>query len=197
MQIFVDTTNDGPITLDVEPMDNIEGVKAKLEDKIEVAPADQCLLFNGVFLEDAQTLDSYGISREGRIYLIELPVLATWSITPDDPALGREVSNSIHSTLEATSYEIIEGALPVGVTLNESSGAISGRFDATGPFDVTVGATTICGVAEVEWSGTVPGTLPATGTDSTLALGALALAATLGLTGAALVAIRRKGLSAG
>jgi LPXTG-motif cell wall-anchored protein len=168
-----------------------------LADKILVPIEDQCLTFNGVLLVNDLIVSDYGIGKDATISMNYVPVLATWSITPDEPALGREVSNSIHSTVDATGYEILEGALPVGVTLNESSGAITGRFDAAGPFDVTVGATTICGVAEVEWSGTVRGTLPATGTDSTLALGALALAATLGLTGAALVAIRRKGLSAG
>ena len=193
MQIFVDTANDGPITLDVEPMDNVEGVKAKLDDKIEVAPADQCLLFNGVFLEDEQTLDSYGISKEDRLDLIELPITAAWSITPDDPALGREVSNSINSHPEATQYEVVAGALPAGVTLNQFTGAVTGRFDAVGAFSTTIGVTTICGETELDWSGTVPGTLPATGKDSSLEMGSIALAMTTSFVGAALIVVRRRG----
>ena len=196
MQIYAETPDDGTQVLDVESSDTIENVKAKLADKILVPAEDQCLTFNGVLLVNDLIVSDYGIGKDATISMNYVPVLATWSITPDDPALGREVSNSIHSTVDATSYEILEGALPVGVTLNESSGAVTGRFDAAGPFDVTIGATTICGVAEVEWSGSVPGTLPATGTDSALGLGALAVGATLGLTGTALVAIRRRGFSA-
>jgi len=198
MQIFVDTANDGPITLDVEPMDNVEGIKAKLDDKLEVAPADQCLLFNGVFLDDEQTLDSYGISKEDRLDLIELPITAAWSITPDEPALGREVSNSINSHPEATQYEVVAGALPAGVTLNESTGAVTGHFDAIGAFTATIGVTTICGETELDWIGTVPGsasvpsTLPATGEDSSLAIGSIALALATGVVGATLIVVRRR-----
>ena len=198
MQIFVDTANDGPITLDVEPSDTTEGIKAKLDEKIQVAPANQCLLFNGVFLEDGQTLDSYGISKEDRLDLIELPITAAWSITPDDPALGREVSNSIDSHPEATQYEVVAGALPVGVTLNESTGAVTGHFDAIGAFTATIGVTTICGETELDWSGTVPGsasvpsTLPATGEDSSLAIGPIALALATGVVGATLIVVRRR-----
>jgi hypothetical protein len=199
MQIFVDTANDGPITLDTEPSDTTEGIKAKLDDKIQVAPADQCLLFNGVFLEAEQTLDFYGISKEDRLYLIELPITATWSITPDEPALGREVSNSIASHPEATQYEVVAGALPVGVTLNESTGALTGHFDVIGAFTATIGVTTICGETELDWSGTVPGsasapgTLAATGNDSSLTRASIALAVATGVVGAALIAVRRRG----
>ena len=127
MQIFVDTPNNSAVTLDVEPSDSIEGVKAKIQDKILVAPIDQCLLFNGIVLEDQRTLSDYDIKKENRIELIELPMWATWSITPDDPALGREVSNSIASHPEATQYEVVLGALPDGVTLYESTGAVTGH----------------------------------------------------------------------
>jgi LPXTG-motif cell wall-anchored protein len=192
LQIFANTPDDGTQVLDVEPSDTIENVKAKLADKIQVLAQDQCLTFNGVLLVNDFIVSDYGISKDDTISMNYLPVLATWSITPDDPFLGREVSNSIHSTLDATGYEILEGALPVGVTLNESSGAITGRFDAAGPFDVTIGATTICGVAEVEWSGTVPGSLPATGTDENRTSSSAILAVLLGLAGAALLVVRRR-----
>ena len=193
MQIFADTPNDGQVVLDVESSDTIENLKTKIADKILVPAQDQCLTFNGVFLVDELTVSDYGILKESTISMNELPVIATWSVTPDDPAMGRDVSNSIHSSLGATDYQVVDGALPVGMTLNGLTGAISGRFEAAGPFDVTIGVTTVCGVAYVDWSGTVPANLPSTGADSTAGLGAATLAGMLGLSGAVLVATRRQG----
>jgi LPXTG-motif cell wall-anchored protein len=112
--------------------------------------------------------------------------------------LGREVSNSIDSHPEATQYEVVAGALPVGVTLNESTGALTGHFDVIGAFTATIGVTTICGETELDWSGTVPGsasvpsTLPATGEDSSLAIGSIALALATGVVGATLIVVRRR-----
>ncbi len=61
MNLFVQTPNNGTISLDVEPSDSGENVKAKIFDQISVPVINQVLTWNGTTIQDNQTLADVGI----------------------------------------------------------------------------------------------------------------------------------------
>jgi ubiquitin C len=69
MQIFVTILNRKTITLEVNGLDTICDVKAKIEDKECVPPVLQRLMFGDRLLVDSRTLESYYIQRESTLTL--------------------------------------------------------------------------------------------------------------------------------
>jgi ubiquitin len=115
MQIFVKTLTGKTITLEVEPTDSIEAIKAKIQEKEGVLPETQLLIYNNIVLQEGKTLSDYNIRKENTLYLRSTILSAT-------PANVFGESKYVTTFyLSAFHYRLPEGAKAYTASLDGSS----------------------------------------------------------------------------
>ena len=72
MQIFVKMPDGKHVTLEVEPTDRIEDVKAQILDKEGTLPVYYQLIYEGKCLEDGNTLQDYSVQKDATLYLYNI-----------------------------------------------------------------------------------------------------------------------------
>ena len=109
MPLYVTTPANQTVTLDVEPSDSIENMKAKLQDKEGIEPGSQYLYFSGSLLEDGRTLSDYNITRASTLPLV---ATATFGAIPSAGITWRFGVNDV-TTAPGTGWTLwdLAGAL--------------------------------------------------------------------------------------
>lgn len=131
MQIFVEITVDtgnSHLTLEVEPTDRIEDVKAKILDKLGVPVEEQVLTFAGKTLEDSNTLQDYSIQKDSTISLTirhDLTYTAQDNILTETCACGHEETATLNAPTGTLIYDGTEKGCS---TVSYSDGWMGGEL---------------------------------------------------------------------
>lgn len=120
------------LTLDVEPSDTIESVKAKLQDSSGIASESQYLYFAGQLMEDGFTLSDYNVTRDSTIPLVATSAFAAtplpntaWSFGVNSMTGGSGIGWTLWQTSEAVDFSPF-GNGAISLTVFGYNGSVAG-----------------------------------------------------------------------
>ena len=152
MNLFVQTPNNGTISLDVEPSDSAENVKAKIFDQISVPVINQVLTWNGTTIQDNQTLADVGIVTNNSSIVL---TVTTTTQVPEKMSYQAVVRNTTNNLVTNQ---------PVGMQISILQGSATGTAvyvetqtptsNANGLVSLEIGGGTIVSgnMATINWA---------------------------------------------
>jgi large subunit ribosomal protein L40e len=114
LQVFVVTSSGKVITLDVDPSNEIENVKSKIEEREGIPIADQILSFNGLELADNRTVSDYSIEKGNTLVLaVRTPAVYAGPVFEGLSAVSAEIGKRL--TLKGSRLASISSLRVAGV----------------------------------------------------------------------------------
>ncbi len=151
MNLFVQTPNNGTISLDVEPSDSGENIKNKIFDQISIPVINQVISWNGTTIQDGQTLADFGIVNNSTIVL----TVTTTTQVPEKMSYQAVVRNTTNNLVTnqpvGMQISILQGSATGTAVYVETQTPIS---NANGLVTLEIGGGTVVSgnMAAINWA---------------------------------------------